>query len=111
MKKYLFYLMQGEEMCALHALMNAKALSEDNEVKIIFEGQSVKLPVAFEEKEQPLYKALKENGNIAGVCKACSKMMEVYEEVEKTGLTILDEMNGHAGVKPFTDKGYEVLVF
>lgn len=109
--KYLFYIMQGEPMCALHALMNAKQLAEKHEVKIIFEGKSVKLPPEFEKGKNPVYLALRESGRIAGVCLACSRVMEVYDQVKETGLPLLDDMNGHAGMKPYTDEGYEVIVF
>ena len=52
MKKYLFYGMTGEKMCFQHILMNAVDLSEKGyEVKIIFEGASVKLVPVFEEKK------------------------------------------------------------
>mgnify|MGYP002738694722 CR=1 FL=1 len=111
MKKYLFYLMQGQQMCALHALMNAEALAEEHEVKIIFEGQAVKLPGEFAKDENPLYKKLVDGGQVAGVCKACSNQLGVLEEVKELGLPILDDMNGHAGVKPYTDKDFEVMVF
>ena len=44
MKKILFYAMTGEKMCFLHILMNAIDLTAaGNEVKVIFEGASVKL--------------------------------------------------------------------
>lgn len=111
MKKYLFYLMQGEKMCALHALMNADALAKDHEVKIIFEGQAVKLPAAFEKDQLPLYMKLKKDDCIAGICRACSKALGVLEEVEKLEVALLDDMNGHAGIKSFIDQGYDVLVF
>lgn len=111
MKKYLFYLMQGEKMCALHALMNAKALSQEHEVKIIFEGKSVSLPEQFEKEGNPLYKALKDKGLIAGVCRACAKVFDVEEVTENLGLKLLSDMNGHAGMKPFIDEGYETIVF
>lgn len=111
MKKYLFYLMKGEKMCALHALMNAKDLAEANEVKIIFEGQSVKLPAVFAEEGNPLYKKLLEEGRIAGVCKGCAKALGALEEVEALGLPLLQDMNGHAGMKPYVEEGFEVIVF
>ena len=45
MKEILFYAMTGEKMCFQHVLMNALDLHKDGfEVKIIFEGASVKLP-------------------------------------------------------------------
>lgn len=98
-------------MCALHALMNARALAGQHEVKIIFEGKSVNLPSQFEKMNQPLYKQLKEGGQIAGVCKACSKVFDVLEENKQTGLSLLDDMNEHAGMKTFIEQGYEVIVF
>ncbi len=112
MKKYLLYAMREEKMCFMHVLMNAMDLhNKGYEVKIVFEGGSVKLPPVFEEEKNPMYLKAKETGLIAGVCKACSKVLEVYEDNVATGLPLLDDMNGHAGVRPFIDDGYEVLVF
>ncbi len=112
MKKYLIYAMQGEEMCFMHVLMNALDLNQaGHEVKIIFEGASVKLAPVLERKKHVLYVQAKEKDLIAGVCKACSSSLSVMEEVEKTGLPLLDDMNGHAGIRPFVEEGYEVIVF
>lgn len=112
MRKILFYAMRGEEMCFMHVLMNALDLTEaGNTVRIIFEGESVKLPAVLEEKKNPLYLQAKEHGLIAGVCRACAVMLEAMEGVEKTGLPILDDMRGHAGMRPFTEEGYEVISF
>ncbi len=111
MKKYLFYLMQGEEMCALHALMNAADLAKENEVKIIFEGKAVNLPSKFSEAGNPLYKKLVDQGVTAGVCKACSEMFKVLDKNRELGLPILEDMNGHAGMKPYADEGYDIIVF
>lgn len=112
MKKVLFYLMQGEKMCAMHALMNANQIIENGgEAKIIFEGQSVKLPFILKEEGNPLYKKLTENGSIVGVCKACSKMLEVYEINKNLGLKFLDDMDGHAGMNSYPDQGYQVIEF
>jgi hypothetical protein len=110
MKKNLFYAMTGEKMCFQHVLMNALDLSEaGNEVKIIFEGASVKLVPVLEEESNPLYKRAKESGLIAGVCLACSKVMGVYESNSATGLKMLDDMFGHAGMKRFIQDGYDVI--
>lgn len=98
-------------MCALHALMNVKQLAAEHEVKLIFEGKSVTLPAEFEKAGQPLYRALKEGGHIAGVCKACSQVFDVLEINKELGLPLLDDMNGHAGMKPYAEEGYEIIVF
>ncbi len=111
MKKILFYLMQGEEMCAMHALMNAEQLMESCDVQIIFEGKSVTLPQKLEENKNPIYKTLKDKGAIAGVCKACSKMFDVLETNEQLGLNILDDMKNHAGIQKYIEEGYQVIEF
>lgn len=110
--KYLFYAMQGEKMCFIHVLLNALDLHQaGNEVKIVFEGKAVTLPPVLSQENNPLYKKALEANLIAGVCLACAKTLGVHEEIEKLNLPLLNDMNGHAGVLPFTQDGYEVLVF
>lgn len=97
-------------MCFQHILLNALDLhSSGEEVKIIFEGASVKLVAEFEEANHPMYKKAKEARIIAGVCLACSKALGVYDENVKSGLTMLDDMKGHAGMKSYIKDGYEVI--
>mgnify|MGYP000949105030 FL=1 len=110
MNKVLYYGMTGEKMCFQHILLNALDLAADGkEVKIIFEGASVKLVSVFEEENNPLYKKAKNLGLIAGVCLACSKVMGVYEQNKNTGLSMLEDMNGHAGMKSYINDGYIIV--
>ncbi|NLJ97847.1 MAG: hypothetical protein GX320_01075 [Tissierellia bacterium] len=110
MKKILFYGMTGEKMCFQHILLNALDLhSSGVEVKIIFEGASVKLVPLFEKEKNPLYKRAKEAGIIAGICLACSKVLDVYDQNVNTGLSMLDDMSGHAGMKDYIEEGFEVI--
>jgi hypothetical protein len=110
MEKVLFYGMTGEKMCFQHILLNALDLSEDgHEVKIVFEGASVKLVSVFEKEANPLYMKAKSAGVIAGVCFACSKVMGVFEQNEATGLPMLSDMSGHAGMKRYIEDGYRVV--
>ncbi len=102
--------MTGEKMCFQHILMNAMDLhSAGEEVKIIFEGASVKLVPLFEEEKNPLYIKAKDAGLIAGICLACSKVLGVYEQNKKSGLVMLDDMLGHAGMKSYIQDGYKVI--
>ncbi len=97
-------------MCFQHILMNAMDLhSAGEEVKIIFEGASVKLVPLFEEEKNPLYIKAKDAGLIAGICLACSKVLGVYEHNKKSGLVMLDDMLGHAGMKSYIQDGYKVI--
>lgn len=110
MDKTLFYGMTGEKMCFQHIFMNALDLhSSGKEVKIIFEGASVKLVPMFERENNPLYNKAKKAGIIAGICLACSKVLDVYEDNLKSGLEMLDDMSGHAGMKSYIEEGYEVI--
>lgn len=112
MKKILIYTMEDKKMCFMHALMNAEQLLESgNEVNIIIEGGSVTLVKEFEKEHNKLYFSLKERGVILGICLACSKMLNVYEENQNSGLKFLDNMNGHAGMAKYVNEGYEVIVF
>ncbi|MFA5624358.1 MAG: hypothetical protein WC966_04810 [Bradymonadales bacterium] len=111
MKKYLVYMMRGESMCALHALMNALDLVEaGHEVKIILEGEAVKLPKIFDENKNPLYAKCKEKNLIVGVCKACSQVLGTLEYNRDAGMVLLDDMLGHAGFASYANEGYDIVV-
>lgn len=110
MKKYLFYGMTGSKMCFMHILLNALDLTDEGfEVKIIFEGESVKLVSVLEEEKNPLYLKAKAAGLVAGICLACSKAMGVYEKNKEYGLPLLGEMSGHAGMRNYVKDGYLVV--
>ena len=110
MRKFLFYGMTGEKSCFQHVLLNAAQLAEaGHEVRVIFEGASVKLVPLLESENNPVYGKLKDQGLIAGICLACSKVLGVYEACVETGLPMLSDMSGHAGMKPFVEAGYEVI--
>ena len=110
MEKILFYAMNGEKMCFQHVLLNAIDLSSAGvEVKIIFEGSSVKLVSVLEEEKNPLYIKAKETDIIAGICLACSKALGVYEKNLETGLPMLKDMMGHAGIREYIRSGYQVI--
>ena len=110
MQKILFYAMTGVKMCFQHVLMNALDLHNAGfEVKIIFEGASVKLPSVLKAENNPLFNKALEAGLIAGICFACSKVLGVFEENLALALPMLDDMYGHAGMKPYLLEGYEVV--
>lgn len=112
MGKYLFYVMRGQKMCFVHVLLNALDLDEaGNEVKIIFEGESVTLPKVLEEEKFGLYLKAKEKNLFAGVCYACSVQLDVLAYNESLDYPLIKDMNGHAGIKTYVDKGYQVVTF
>ena len=54
------------------------------EVRIIFEGASVKLVSQFEEEKNPLYKGQGCRAD-SRVCMACSKVLGVYDQTKIQG--------------------------
>jgi hypothetical protein len=110
MRKILFYAMQGKKMCFMHVLMNALQLHEQgHEVKIIFEGEAVRLPSQLEKEENKLYLSSRKAGLLAGICLGCSIQFDMLEVNEAVGLRLLDDMYGHAGLLPFVKENYEVI--
>jgi len=112
MGKYLFYVMRGQKMCFVHVLLNALDLVESgNEVKIILEGESVKLPQILEEEKFGLYLRAKEKNLFDGVCYACSVQLGVLEFNQSLDYPLIKDMNGHAGMTKYVNDGYNVLIF
>lgn len=56
-----------------------------------------------------LFRRAKDLELIAGVCLACSKVLGVYEKNRESGLTMLNDMSGHAGMKDYIDNEYKVI--
>ena len=110
MTKILFYAMNGEKMCFQHVLLNALDLTDAGyQVKIIFEGSSVKLPSQLAAEGNKLYQKALDADLIAGICLACSHALGVFEVNAALGLPMLDDMNGHAGMRKYIADGWQVI--
>ena len=110
MKKVAFFAFKGEEMCFMHILLNAINMHDKGvEVKIIMEGEAVKLIKKLEEKDSKVYKKARELNLFDCICKACSAKMEVLEYNEKCGIPLDGELNGHPSMLRFIEKGYEII--
>ena len=44
-------------------------------------------------------------------CDTGSSDRKVIDIVKDEGISLLSDLNGHAGIEPFISEGYEVLVF
>ena len=114
-KKIAFFAFNGAPLCFMHVLLNALDMKEKGyEVKIIFEGGTVKLIKDFSKPDNPfhkLYMRAKNAGLIDCVCKACAVKMDSLEAAETQGLPIDDELSGHPGMAKYIEQGYEVMVF
>ncbi len=115
MKKYALFAFNGEAMCFIHVLLNGLDLkAKGQEVKIVIEGAACRLVPELGEAAHPfhqLYVKAREAGLVAGVCKACAQKMGGLEAARDQGLTILEDMSGHAGMALYILEGYQIITF
>ena len=115
MKKLLLVAFQGQPMCFIHVLLNGLEMqAEGHECKIIIEGEATRLIPEVSKQEHFLHGLFTQALNcdlIEGACRACSMKMEVAEQIENTGLSLLDDMSGHPGMAKYIKQGFEILNF
>lgn len=115
MKKFviLVHASESEGARALHALLYAQELKEaGHEVKIIFDGAGTVWVKKFEDpasKYNPLYKAVKNLGVIAGVCEHCAGAFGVEQDVRTSGLPAMGEQNGHPSLAQLVAEDYQIF--
>ena len=113
-KKIALFAFRGEEMCFVHVLLNALDFHNSGfQAQIILEGESVGLVGRMGEDGplKALFARCREAGLVAGVCLACAKKLGSHDACEEQGLPLLSGMNGHAGMAPFADSGYQITTF
>jgi hypothetical protein len=102
-------------MCFIHVLLNGLDLkAQGAEVKIVLEGAACRLVPEVGEAGHPfhqLYAKAREQGLFDGICKACAQKMGSLDAARTQGLTILEDMSGHAGMAPFIQAGYRIITF
>ncbi|MBW6496986.1 MAG: DsrE family protein [Bacteroidales bacterium] len=106
-----------DTMEALGKVSNAfvlanEAIDHGDDLKIIFEGAGTKWIGALEDeghKMHGMYKALK--NRITGACKYCAQAFGVKSQVEKAGVTLLDDYKDHPSMRNLVADGYNVLIF
>jgi hypothetical protein len=115
MRKVALFAFQGDPMCFIHVLLNALDLtSKGNEVRIVLEGSATKLVPELARQGSPLfhmYRQARGQNLFDGACKACSSKLNVAEEVQQEGLSLLDDMSGHPSMSHYMARGYEIITF
>ena len=111
--KYAVFAFRGETICFAHALLNALDMKKQGfDVKLIIEGTATQKVKELADPKEPfanLYAKAKEEGLIAGVCKACASKTGSAESAGEQGLTLLAGMSGHPGFSEFLKEGYEII--
>ena len=113
MKKIAFVSFEGDMMCFLHALLNVWDYHEKGyEVALVMEGASTARILDIEKSpHKDLWQKIVEARLIKAVCKACAAQMGSLEKAEADGLPISAALSGHAPLEPYTNEGYEIILF
>jgi hypothetical protein len=115
MKKIALFVFNGDPMCFIHVLLNAKDWNDrGNEVKIIMEGTATKLLPELAKEENPMHKVwekAKKDGLVAGACRACSAKLGVMDDVTSQGIDLLEGIAGHPSIAQYQEDGFEVITF
>lgn len=103
----------GEGAKALHALLLAGQLKEaGEEVKLIFDGAGTGWIDEFtnpESRFHALYSQVKALGAIDGVCDFCAGHYSDKALVEKEGLSLRGEAQGHPNIVGLIQQGYQII--
>ncbi len=104
---------ESEGAKALHSLLYAQELHEaGHEVQVIFDGAGTVWVKKFEDPENkynPLYKSVKNLGVITGACEYCAGAFGVKNEVRKSGIRSLGEINGHPSLASLIAKDFQII--
>lgn len=96
-----------------NALELAKEASQaGDEVELIFDGAGVGWPGELrreEHKLRPLYESVEEV--VTGACEYCAGAFGTKAALEKAGVPLLGEFDGHPSLRRRLADGYQVVTF
>ncbi|MDQ3719663.1 MAG: hypothetical protein M3350_02605 [Actinomycetota bacterium] len=110
-------LADGESPESLGRVVNALLVAREHMdagdgVTTVFDGAGTKAAASFADASHDYHEIFAAvQGTVAGACDYCAGAFGVKDEVEKLGITLLDEYRGHPSVKKLIDQGYEIVTF
>ena len=119
MKRKLLLIVFTNDACKRnHAFMYAIDLAQHgHDIRLIMEGEGTRSLLEREGRFGELFEKVRALGLIAGLCRTASSSgcgdasRSVARLAEEAGLPLLDSLDGHAGIAPFVEDGYELVVF
>ena len=122
MKKILFLIFTDDFCKVNHAFMYANDMHEKGyQVKIIIEGAATQFFNKIFEKDSTFsnqYHKAKNADIIVGACASASvgcatadPTRDVSTIVKNQELSLIDDLNGHAGIEQYIKEDYQILIF
>jgi hypothetical protein len=97
----------------VNALTTAKEFKEaGDDALVIFDGAGTRWVAELsraDHKYHGLFEGVRDV--VGGACSYCASAYGVREQVERTGVKLLDEYEGHPSVRSLVNDGYEVVTF
>jgi hypothetical protein len=97
----------------VNAMTTVKEFKEAGDgATLIFDGAGTKWVAELsneDHKYNELYQGVRDV--VAGACSYCASAYGVKEQVERSGVELLDEYSGHPSLRQLVQDGYQVLTF
>jgi hypothetical protein len=118
-RKLLFLVFTNDPCRRNHAFLYALDLARHgHQVQIVLEGEATRCLRERQGRFGELFAEAVRLGLLAGACKTASggcatgdPAREVTDLAEEAGVPLLDAMQGHAGIAPFVNQGFEIVTF
>lgn len=122
-RKFLFVCFTDDDCLLTHAFWYAHELHRaGHEVRLLLEGLATRCLTWLEDPERRVFtqafQAAREAGLLAGVCQAAASgcagkgcARSPIELARELNLEEHGELNGHAGIAGWVERGYELTVF
>lgn len=104
---------RADEARVANALTTVNELKEaGDEVTLIFSGAGTRWVSGLSNSDHPLSDAFDMvKDKVTGVCSACAASFGVEEEVQASGIPLIEEYKGHPSLKRLVSEGYQVITF
>lgn len=103
----------GDMGRATNALEGARdSIESGDETQVIFDGAGTKWAAALSDESHDyhdLYASVEEH--IRGACQYCAGAYGVKTAVQKAGIPLIDEHDGHPSLRDLVAEGYQVITF
>lgn len=96
-----------------NALETVKEFQEGgDEIVLIFDGAGTRWIGELSNPDHRLHQQWNAvRASVAGVCRFCAMAFGVKEEVEKSGIPLLSEYEGHPSIRKLVTQGYQIITF
>ena len=103
----------GELGRVVNALTTAKEMKQEgDEVSVVFDGAGTKWIPELSDPGHRYHELLESvRDRISGACDYCAKAYGVRDEVQASGVELVDEFDQHPSLRTYLADGFQVVTF